>query len=135
MTKEEDTFDNWDTEKLHEVIAKNQKQYKNRNETRNVCNNFLKAVENQKYGWFWVCPNGKECKYRHALPPGYILKRDKKAMNDMEDDEVPIEERIEAERTKVFMKGNGTKVEKESLIKFWQKLAKKEEQALKKKMK
>jgi hypothetical protein len=56
-------------------------------------------------------------------------------MNDMEDDEVPIEERIEAERTKVFMKGNGTKVEKESLIKFWKKLAKKEEQALKKKMK
>ena len=23
---------------------------------------------------FWQCPNGKECKYRHALPPGYILK-------------------------------------------------------------
>lgn len=23
---------------------------------------------------FWSCPNGKECKYKHALPPGYILK-------------------------------------------------------------
>lgn len=23
---------------------------------------------------FWQCPNGKECKYRHALPPGYVLK-------------------------------------------------------------
>ena len=23
---------------------------------------------------FWQCPNGKECKYRHALPPGFVLK-------------------------------------------------------------
>lgn len=23
---------------------------------------------------FWQCPNGKDCKYRHALPPGYVLK-------------------------------------------------------------
>lgn len=23
---------------------------------------------------FWQCPNGKECQYRHALPPGYVLK-------------------------------------------------------------
>ena len=23
---------------------------------------------------FWQCPNGKECKYKHALPPGYVLK-------------------------------------------------------------
>ena len=26
-------------------------------------------------GRFWQCPNGgKDCKYRHALPPGYVLK-------------------------------------------------------------
>jgi len=28
---------------------------------------------------FWQCPNGKECKYRHALPPGYVLKSQMKA--------------------------------------------------------
>ncbi len=46
LSKEDDKFELWDTEKLHDVIAKNQKQYSGRNETRNVCNNFLKAVEN-----------------------------------------------------------------------------------------
>ena len=28
----------------------------------------------RRYCRFWQCPNGKECKYKHALPPGYILK-------------------------------------------------------------
>lgn len=40
--------------------------------TDKVCKYFIDAVENQKYGWFWVCPNGgNECKYKHSLPPGY----------------------------------------------------------------
>jgi hypothetical protein len=40
-----------------------------------VCKHFLDAIEKTQYGWFWVCPNGgKECKYRHALPSGYIFK-------------------------------------------------------------
>jgi len=42
----------------------------------------------------------------------------------MEDDEIPIEDRIEEQRTKIFMKGKGTKVCKESLIALWGKLAK-----------
>ena len=29
---------------------------------------------------FWQCPNGKECKYKHALPPGYVLKSQMKVM-------------------------------------------------------
>lgn len=44
------------------------------NRTEIVCKFFLEAVEKRLYGWFWQCPNGKECKYRHALPPGYVLK-------------------------------------------------------------
>lgn len=36
---------------------------------------FLEAVEKSKYGWFWSCPNGTSCIYRHALPPGFILKK------------------------------------------------------------
>lgn len=30
---------------------------------------------------FWQCPNGKECKYRHALPPGYVLKSQMKVLS------------------------------------------------------
>ena len=98
-----------------------------------MCNHFLAAVEGNKYGWFWKCPNGKECQYRHALPPGYILKKDRKKMEDFQDDEIPIEERIEIERTKIFMKGKGTKDAKETLTSLWAKLKKKEELAEKKK--
>ena len=44
-----------------------------------ICKHFLDAVENNKYGWFWSCPEGgTNCKYRHALPPGFVLKKDKK---------------------------------------------------------
>ncbi len=41
-----------------------------------ICKYFLDAVENNKYGWFWQCPNGgNNCMYRHALPPGFVLKK------------------------------------------------------------
>lgn len=33
---------------------------------------------------FWQCPNGKECKYRHALPPGYIMKSQMKELLEAE---------------------------------------------------
>ncbi len=56
-------------------------------------------------------------------------------MHEFDDDEIPIEERIEEERTKVFMKGSGTKVEKESLLKFWAKLDKRKQLEKKKKLK
>lgn len=63
-----------------------------------VCKHFLEAVEKKQYGWFWVCPNGgKECHYRHALPPGYILKSQMKALLEEESKKVSIEEEIENE--------------------------------------
>ncbi len=34
------------------------------------------------YYRFWKCPNGAECKYRHALPPGYVLKSEMKELLD-----------------------------------------------------
>ena len=33
---------------------------------------------------FWQCPNGRECKYRHALPPGYVLKSQMKLLLEEE---------------------------------------------------
>lgn len=56
----------------------------------------MDAVERKQYGWFWACPNGgKNCIYRHALPPGYILKSQMKALLEEESDKMPIEEEIE----------------------------------------
>jgi hypothetical protein len=61
-----------------------------------VCKHFLDAVEKKQYGWFWVCPNGgKDCHYRHALPPGYILKSQMKALLEEEGEKMSIEEEIE----------------------------------------
>jgi hypothetical protein len=67
--KKKDAMDDWDEEKLAQVIMS--KHGNPKTTTDKVCKFFIEAVENQKYGWFWVCPNGgDQCKYRHSLPPG-----------------------------------------------------------------
>merc|ERR1712008_26825 len=51
--------------------------------TDKICNEFIKAVESKKYGWFWECStvkSGKPCKYRHVLPEGFVLESEKKAL-------------------------------------------------------
>ena len=71
-----------------------------------TCTFFLDAVEKNLYGWLWECPNGGDkCVYTHALPPGYVLQREKKELEkaalDQSDDELTIEEKIEEERAKL----------------------------------
>ncbi|XP_026189944.1 zinc finger CCCH domain-containing protein 15 [Cyclospora cayetanensis] len=67
-------------------------------ETAIVCKYFLEAVERKQYGWFWVCPNGGDaCKYRHCLPQGYVLKGEGEELV-AEEEEEPIEEKVERER-------------------------------------
>jgi hypothetical protein len=68
-----------------------------------VCKYFIEAVENKTYGWFWSCPNGETCIYRHALPPGFTLKSEMKKKD--EEEEVSIEMLIEKERASL---GQGT---------------------------
>lgn len=85
-----------------------------------VCKYFLDAVEKNLYGFFWDCPNGDSCHYRHALPPGYILKKDKKK-NDDENQEITMEEFIEVERKK--LKGDLIPVTAESFA-AWKKARK-----------
>ena len=69
--KKADTMDKWDEEKLRSVVMS--KHGNPRTTTEKVCKYFIEAVENQKYGWFWVCPNGGDkCMYKHSLPPGYV---------------------------------------------------------------
>lgn len=93
--KENETMENWDEEKLKEVVEKKHAAEKT-NATTIICKYFLEAVEKSLYGWFWECPNGGKCIYRHALPPGYILKKDKK--KEDKKDEISLEELIETER-------------------------------------
>jgi len=99
---EDDDMEDWDEEKLADVVGKKHGAEK-KLETAIICKFFLDALENNKYGWFWNCPeeakSGKQCKYRHALPPGFVLKKDKKKSDLMnESDKVSIEELIEQKR-------------------------------------
>ncbi|KAK5608197.1 hypothetical protein CRENBAI_002726 [Crenichthys baileyi] len=95
---EKDTMENWDEKKLEEVVNKKHGEAeKKKAKTQIVCKYFLEAIENNKYGWFWVCPAGGDvCMYRHALPPGFVLKKDKK--KEEREDEISLEELIERER-------------------------------------
>ena len=54
-------------------------------------------------GWFWKCPNGDtECKYRHALPPGFVLRSQRKKDEEAEKArEISLEEFLEVERHKL----------------------------------
>ena len=71
----------WDQNKLEAVIAKKHAAEKPpSNATDIVCKHFMQAVEARKYGWFWSCPGGAECKYRHKLPKGFVFKSDLVAM-------------------------------------------------------
>ncbi|KAG8432815.1 hypothetical protein GDO86_017167 [Hymenochirus boettgeri] len=95
---EKDTMENWDEKKLEEVVNKKHGEAeKKKPKTQIVCKFFLEAIENNKYGWFWVCPGGGDmCMYRHALPPGFVLKKDKK--KEEKDEEISLEDLIEKER-------------------------------------
>lgn len=70
-TKKVETSADWDEEKLRSVVLS--KKGNQRTSTEKVCKFFIEAIEDGKYGWFWICPNGGDkCMYKHALPPGYV---------------------------------------------------------------
>lgn len=80
-----------------------------------ICKHFMEAVENDKYGFFWVCPNnGDTCQYRHCLPAGMVILKDAPLeRNDDEIDGLTLEERLEEERSKLRSDGL-TRVTKKS---------------------
>ncbi|KAK2977611.1 hypothetical protein RJ640_007247 [Escallonia rubra] len=97
-----DSMDDWDQETLEKVVESRGKEYSQNKPTDKVCKYFLESVEKKQYGWFWVCPNGgKDCHYRHALPPGYVLKSQMKALIEEETEKITIEEEIDNQRAKV----------------------------------
>ncbi|KAM4599860.1 zinc finger CCCH domain-containing protein 15 [Fundulus diaphanus] len=115
---EKDTMENWDEKKLEEVINKKHGEAeKKKAKTQIVCKYFLDAIENNKYGWFWVCPGGGDnCMYRHALPPGFVLKKDKK--KEEKEEEISLEELIENERA--ALGANVTRITLETFL-AWKK--------------
>ncbi|CCI42904.1 unnamed protein product [Albugo candida] len=117
--KEIDVMDTWDQNKLESVIQEKHGE-KVSKQTEIVCKHFLDAIEKNLYGWFWVCPNdGKNCKYRHALPPGYMFKskKDRELEKANAREEISIEEIIEQQRAKLGATG-GTPVTEETLKKW-----------------
>eukprot|EP00268_Persea_americana_P015904 TRINITY_DN1750_c0_g1_i1.p1 TRINITY_DN1750_c0_g1~~TRINITY_DN1750_c0_g1_i1.p1 ORF type:complete len:361 (-),score=105.43 TRINITY_DN1750_c0_g1_i1:256-1338(-) len=100
--RDQETMEDWDQETLEKVVESKKTEYNPNKPTEIVCKYFLEAVEKKQYGWFWACPNGgKDCHYRHALPPGYVLKSQMKALLDEETEKISIEEEIENQRAKV----------------------------------
>nr|BAN64881.1 conserved hypothetical protein [Babesia bovis] len=103
----------WDLNTLEDVVK--QKHGADACTTDIICKHFLAALEDKNYGWFWVCPNGGDkCKYRHCLPPGFVLKSD--VPKEVEEDEETLEERIERQRAE--LPPGGEMVTAESLARW-----------------
>jgi DRG Family Regulatory Proteins, Tma46/Zinc finger C-x8-C-x5-C-x3-H type (and similar) len=66
-----------------------------------TCQFFLEAVESDKFGWFWKCPNGDECIYRHALPEGYVFKTEENKNEVEEEEKMTLEQEVDIERGKL----------------------------------
>jgi hypothetical protein len=50
-------MDKWDEEKLRNVVTS--KAGNPRTTTDIVCKYFIEAIETERFGWFWECPNGE----------------------------------------------------------------------------
>ncbi|XP_050048142.1 zinc finger CCCH domain-containing protein 15 [Dermacentor andersoni] len=126
--RDQDTMDNWDEAKLAEVVEKKHGEADRRMpKTDIICKHFLDALEQNKYGWFWECPNGgQKCHYRHAVPPGFVLKKNKKNLDEAKtEDTLTIEDLIETERAKIG--GNLPRITLESFL-AWKKAKIREKQ-------
>ncbi|KAJ8587009.1 hypothetical protein M405DRAFT_864132 [Rhizopogon salebrosus TDB-379] len=118
--KMQDTMENWDEEKLRNVVLS--KHGNPRTTTDIVCKFFIEAIETQKFGWFWECPNGSEkCQYRHALPPGFVLKSQRKAAEEAaKSNVISLEEFLEVQASRHKLGSNLTPVTPETFA-IWKK--------------
>ncbi|KAL7914580.1 hypothetical protein GGI35DRAFT_149991 [Trichoderma velutinum] len=119
--KKEETSADWTEEQLMKVVLS--KKGNQKTTTDKVCKFFIQAIEDGKYGWFWICPNGGDkCMYKHALPPGFILKtKEQRAAEKALLDKSPLktltlEDFLESERHKLT--GTLTPVTPETFAKW-----------------
>jgi len=84
-----------------------------------ICKHFLDAVEKDKFGWFWECPNGgTKCTFRHALPEGFVLDKDKRNKDKEKKEEISLEDLIERERAALGDMSQLTRVTLDSFLKW-----------------
>ncbi|KAK0257050.1 hypothetical protein B0A54_09762 [Friedmanniomyces endolithicus] len=121
--EKEGGMEDWTEEQLRGVVMS--KHGNPKTTTDKVCKFFVEAVENQKYGWNWQCPNGGDrCMYKHSLPPGFVLKtKEQRALEKAMMDKSPLatltlEDFLESERHK--LSGTLTPVTVESFAKWKQ---------------
>ena len=107
-------------------------------ETIITCLHFLEAVEDEKYGWRWECPQGGiKCQYRHQLPEGYVItsKKERDAARKLAEAEAQntqtIEEKIEEQRAALPSTGL-TPVTKESFFAWKERRKQKKQEELEK---
>jgi len=119
--RKKDNMDNWDEDKLRQVVLS--KHGNPKTTTDKVCKYFIAAIEDQKYGWFWTCPNGGDkCMYKHSLPPGFIIKTkeqraaEKALMANSPLNTLTLEDFLESERHKLT--GKLTPVTPETFAKW-----------------
>lgn len=114
----QDNINTWNQTKLEEAVNYNESKYVNPAKTEKTCKHFLEAVEKKTYGWLWVCPNGYNCVFRHALPPDYVFKQP--VVIEEKKEEKDIVEIIDQEREKFL----GVELPKvtEAQFKDWVKL-------------
>lgn len=119
--KKQETSADWTEEQLMKVVLS--KKGNQKTTTDKVCKFFIQAIEDGKYGWFWICPNGGDkCMYKHALPPGFVLKtKEQRAAEKALLDKSPLktltlEDFLESERHKLT--GTLTPVTPETFAKW-----------------
>ncbi|EOA82062.1 Translation machinery-associated protein 46 [Exserohilum turcicum] len=119
--RKKDNMDDWDDAKLQQVVLS--KHGNPKTTTDKVCKYFIQAIEDQKYGWFWTCPNGGDkCFYRHSLPPGFVIKTkeqraaEKALMANSPMNTLTLEDFLESERHKLT--GKLTPVTPETFAKW-----------------
>jgi len=119
--EKKDSMADWDEAKLRSVVTS--KHGNPKTTTDKICKYFIEAIENEKYGWRWVCPNGGDkCMYRHSLPPGFVLKtKEQRAAEKALMDKSPmatltLEDFLESERHKLT--GTLTPVTPETFAKW-----------------
>lgn len=135
LAAEEEAKNNMKSEKID--IYKDPRDDKNidiPDRTDIICKNFMEAVENDKYGFFWECPNkGENCEYRHCLPPGMVIIKEI-PLEKAKGDDMTLEERIDEERAALRTDGC-TRVTKESFEAWKLRKAEEEERAVEEKRK
>ncbi|CAF3938445.1 unnamed protein product [Rotaria magnacalcarata] len=97
--KENETMANWDDAELADVVEKRH------------------GEDNRKKNATQIVKNGAACQYKHALPPGFMLKRDRKLLDEQKET-ISLEDLIESERA--ALGGCVTKVTLESFL-AWKK--------------